>query len=51
MTSFPSSIDRGMGLPGFLTNMILIELGGGGFRTVVVPFLGMCASRNLVVHG
>lgn len=32
------SLEKGWGLPGLALAMILISLGGGGFRAVAVPF-------------
>ncbi|PSN74706.1 hypothetical protein BS50DRAFT_643157 [Corynespora cassiicola Philippines] len=31
-------LDQGLGLPGFLTAMVLIGLGGGGFHVIIVLF-------------
>jgi POT family proton-dependent oligopeptide transporter len=39
VSSIPSSIDGGWGLPGLVVSMVLIGLGGGGFRAIMVPFI------------
>lgn len=38
-TSLPSMVARGWGVPGLVLSMVLIALGGGGVRVVMVPFL------------
>ncbi|KAF3008403.1 peptide transporter ptr2 [Curvularia kusanoi] len=39
VSSVPSQLDKGWGLPGLVLAMALIALGGGGFRAIVVPFI------------
>ena len=39
VSSFPSQLDKGWGLPGLVVAMIMIALGGGGFRAIVIPFI------------
>ena len=39
VSSIPSQLDRGWGLPGLILAMALIALGGGGFRAIMVPFI------------
>lgn len=39
VSSIPSQLDRGWGLPGLVLAMALIALGGGGFRAIMVPFI------------
>lgn len=39
VSSIPSQLDKGWGLPGLLLAMALIALGGGGFRAIMVPFI------------
>lgn len=38
-TSMTSSLDRGLGLPGLVLSMLLIGLGGGGFRAIIAAFI------------
>lgn len=38
-TSMASSLERGLGLPGLVLSMILIGLGGGGFRAIIATFI------------
>jgi POT family proton-dependent oligopeptide transporter len=38
-SSVPSSIDGGWGLSGLIVSMVLVGLGGGGFRAIMVPFI------------
>jgi POT family proton-dependent oligopeptide transporter len=39
VSSIPSQLDKGWGLPGLILAMALISLGGGGFRAIMVPFI------------
>lgn len=39
VSSIPSQLDKGWGLPGLVLAMVLIALGGGGFRAIMVPFI------------
>lgn len=39
VSSIPSQLDKGWGLPGLILAMALIALGGGGFRAIMVPFI------------
>jgi POT family proton-dependent oligopeptide transporter len=39
LTSFDLAIKAGAGLPGLVIAMILIGLGGGGFKMIMVPFI------------
>lgn len=39
VSSIPSQLDKGWGLPGLILAMSLIALGGGGFRAIMVPFI------------
>ena len=39
VSSIPSQLDKGWGLPGLIVAMVLIALGGGGFRAIMVPFI------------
>lgn len=39
VSSIPSQLDKGWGLPGLILAMGLIALGGGGFRAIMVPFI------------
>ncbi|KAF2629434.1 PTR2-domain-containing protein [Macroventuria anomochaeta] len=39
VSSIPSQLDKGWGLPGLIIAMALIALGGGGFRAIMVPFI------------
>lgn len=39
VSSIPSQLDKGWGLPGLIVAMALIALGGGGFRAIMVPFI------------
>ena len=39
-TSFERPLRAGLGLPGLLIAMVLVGLGGGGFKMLMVPFLG-----------
>ena len=39
VSSIPSQLDIGWGLPGLILAMALIALGGGGFRAIMVPFI------------
>lgn len=39
ISSVHSFIERGWGVPGLAVAMLLIGLGGGGFRAIVVPFI------------
>ncbi|KAF9691534.1 hypothetical protein EKO04_010232 [Ascochyta lentis] len=39
VSSIPSQLDKGWGLPGLVLAMALIALGGGGFRAIMVPFI------------
>ena len=39
VSSIPSQLDKGWGLPGLIVAMIMIALGGGGFRAIVIPFI------------
>ncbi|KAH6625918.1 POT family-domain-containing protein [Boeremia exigua] len=39
VSSIPSQLDKGWGLPGLILAMVLIALGGGGFRAIMVPFI------------
>ncbi|KAF1974102.1 MFS general substrate transporter [Bimuria novae-zelandiae CBS 107.79] len=39
ISSLPSVLDKGWGLPGLAISMVLIGLGGGGFRVVAIPFM------------
>ncbi|KAF2651589.1 PTR2-domain-containing protein [Lophiostoma macrostomum CBS 122681] len=38
-TSFDRPLRAGLGLPGLLIGMLLVGLGGGGFKMLMVPFL------------
>lgn len=38
-TSTASSLDKGLGLPGLVLSMLLIGLGGGGFRAIITTFI------------
>jgi POT family proton-dependent oligopeptide transporter len=38
-SSVPSSLERGWGTPGLAVAMVLVGLGGGGFRATIVPFI------------
>lgn len=38
-TSMTSSLGKGLGLPGLVLSMILIGVGGGAFRAVIVTFI------------
>lgn len=38
-SSIPSIIEKGWGIPGLVVAMVLIGLGGGGFRAIAVPFI------------
>ena len=38
-TSTASSLDKGLGLPGLVLSMLLVGLGGGGFRAIIVAFI------------
>jgi POT family proton-dependent oligopeptide transporter len=39
ISSIPSIIDRGWGVPGLVVAMFFIGLGGGGVRAILPPFL------------
>ena len=39
VSSIPSQLDKGWGVPGLILAMALIALGGGGFRAIMVPFI------------
>jgi POT family proton-dependent oligopeptide transporter len=39
VSSIPSQLDKGWGIPGLILAMVLIALGGGGFRAIMVPFI------------
>ncbi|KAF2792805.1 hypothetical protein K505DRAFT_245859, partial [Melanomma pulvis-pyrius CBS 109.77] len=39
VTSHPTYIEKGYGLPGFAGALVLIGLGGGGFHAIIVPFI------------
>jgi POT family proton-dependent oligopeptide transporter len=39
VTSTASSLDKGLGLPGLVLSMLLIGLGGGGFRAIIATFI------------
>lgn len=39
MGSIPSILEKGWGLPGLVLAMVLIGLGGGGFRATTIPFI------------
>jgi POT family proton-dependent oligopeptide transporter len=39
VSSLPSSLERGWGVPGLAASMVLIGLGAGGFRAITVPFI------------
>ena len=43
ITSMPSRLAAGWGLPGLIIAMVCIALGGGGFQGNMSAFLGMCA--------
>jgi POT family proton-dependent oligopeptide transporter len=52
VTSIPISITRGIGLPGLICAMILLGIAGGGFRTMIGPFIAEQYTRKtLVVKG
>jgi len=40
ISSVPSFLEKGWGLPGLLVAMICIALGGGGFQANIPSFLG-----------
>ena len=39
VSSLPVSLDKGWGLPGLVIAMVLIGLGGGGFKAIINPFI------------
>lgn len=39
-SSMPKSLDKGWGVPGLVITMVLIDLGGGGFYSLMPAFLG-----------
>ena len=39
-TSTPAFLKGGLGLGGLVVGMILIGIGGGGFKAVMAPFIG-----------
>lgn len=39
-SSFDKALDAGFGLPGLIIAMLLVALGGGGFKMLMVPFIG-----------
>lgn len=39
VSSTPNHIENGWGLPGLVVAMVLIGLGGGGFRAIAIPFI------------
>ncbi|CAO2651366.1 Nn.00g039360.m01.CDS01 [Neocucurbitaria sp. VM-36] len=39
VSSLPDNLARGWGLPGLILAMVLIGLGGGGFKAIMVPFI------------
>ena len=39
VTSTASSLNKGLGLPGLVLSMLLIGLGGGGFRAIIATFI------------
>jgi POT family proton-dependent oligopeptide transporter len=38
-SSMPSNLEHGWGIPGLAVAMVLVGLGGGGFRATIVPFI------------
>ena len=49
VSSIPSQLDKGWGLPGLILAMGLIALGGGGFRAIMVPFIADQYTGNKAV--
>jgi POT family proton-dependent oligopeptide transporter len=41
------ALDAGFGLPGLIIAMIFVALGGGGFKMLMVPFIGKQLPRSL----
>lgn len=41
ISSMDFSLDAGFGLPGLIIAMVLVGLGGGGFKMIMVPFIGI----------
>lgn len=45
-SSLSSSLEKGWGVPGLAVAMVLIGLGGGGFRAIMVPFIADQQTRT-----
>lgn len=39
VSSLPGKLEKGWGLPGLISSMLMIGCGAGGFRAVIVPFI------------
>ncbi|KAF2126190.1 PTR2-domain-containing protein [Dothidotthia symphoricarpi CBS 119687] len=39
VSSIPTNLDKGWGLPGLVLAMVLIGIGGGGFKAITAPFI------------
>ena len=46
MSSSTSNVEKGWGVPGLAVSMLLIGLGGGGFRAIAVPFIADQQTRT-----
>lgn len=46
VSSSTSNVEKGWGVPGLAASMLLIGLGGGGFRAITVPFIADQQTRT-----
>ena len=41
MTSIPAALDHGAELPGLIVALVIMEMGVGGVKATIGPFIGM----------
>lgn len=46
ISSYEPVLNARLGIPGLAVAMVLVGLGGGGFKMIMVPFIGLFLHRT-----